>query len=221
VLAALLEVDHYSHGARSLGKIIHSLKRAKGFSLRRSGLPTDEVLRMNTDRDQFLRLASGTENFQKQAQYLAPFIHEFYRDLCKEKGWRFRYNMAYVKLPEAIKMDNVAAASRIPWILSLAGLYLVAGKADSDEETEAVSRVIDAHLETLAEEEHDLWMAFRVRNGWKRGKTRKDKAKVHPSLKPFDELKNEDREKDRDAVRNFPKIADRAGFRIVPRRPDM
>ena len=219
LLSALLEVDCYTHGARSMGKIIHSLRQAKDFELRRSGLPTDEVLRMNTKRDQFLRLASGSQDFQKQAQYLAPVIHDFYRGLGKKEGWTFRYDMPYDQLPEPIKADNAAAAHRIPWILSLAGLYLVEGKPDSEEETQMVRRVIEAHLYTLAREEHDLWMAFRLKNGWTNGEERNDDEKIHSSLEPFDELDDKDRKKDENSVRNFPAIADRAGFRIVPRRP--
>lgn len=219
VLAALLEVDRYTHGARSLGKIVHSLRQAKDFSLRRSSLPTDEVLRMSTDRDPFLALASDSRGFQRQAQYLAPVIHEFYRDLCKKNDWGFTYDMPYDELPEPIKADNVAAAHRIPWILSLAGLYLVECKPGPQEDTRMVDRVINENLLTLAREEHDLWMAFRLKNGWRYGEERNDDEKIHPSLKPFDELTDKDREKDQDAVRNFPKIADRAGFRIVAERP--
>jgi len=219
LLAALLEVDHYTDGARSLEKIVQSLRQASDCCFRRSALPTDEVLRMNADAEEFVRIVSGPKEFLKQAKDLANAVHDFFLQLGKREKWPIHFDMPYEQLPEPVKADNVAAALRIPWVLSLAGLYLVEGKPESDEEKATVRRAIETYLDTLAMEEHDLWIDFKRKNGWTLGSPRNDALKIHDCLKPFLELDEKNRDKDRNSVRRYPDIADHAGFKIVARRP--
>jgi hypothetical protein len=218
LLSALLEVDRYTHGARSFTKIAEYLRPQLAGPICRSSLPPDEVLRMNVDLARFSELLTGVEGFQKNAEKLAPVIHETYRRLARKEKWDFRWDMDYAKLPPAIKADNTEAAFRIPWILELAGLFLVAkGKrreaCDSD-----VPRLLEGMIEVLAEEEHDLWAAYKLEQGWKPG-PRDDDKRIHPCLMPFRELAEKDKEKDRNSVRNFPAITEQAGFKIVRRKP--
>lgn len=228
LLAALLEVDHYTHGSRSMEKIVQSVKRADGCHARRSGLPTDEVLAMNTDAEMFMQIAVESQDFQEQANLLAPRIHDFYRKLCDEKKWKFQFDVKYGNLPEPVKADNITAAHRIPWVLSLAGLYIVKKEkgAPEPDENSPITKIIDDHLELMAREEHDLWMHYKITNGWTCApedstddKETLYERKLHRCLKPFEELSDEDKQKDRDAVRNYPKIATMAGFKIVAERP--
>ena len=74
---------------------------------------------------------------------------------------------------------------------------------------------IEHHLEILAEAEHNGWMGHKVRNGWRYGEQRDDRNKIHNCLKKYNVLDLEDKEKDRDAVRNYPEIISKAGYTIV------
>ncbi len=82
----------------------------------------------------------------------------------------------------------------------------------------AADDVFAAAMETMAEAEHDGWMAQRTRDGWTWGKTRDDAAKRHPSMIPYACLPENEKEKDRGNVRQYAKLAARAGYRIVSAR---
>ena len=58
---------------------------------------------------------------------------------------------------------------------------------------------VESHLENpdlTPEESHDLWMDFKLKEGWVRSATKSVEAKTHPLLCPYDELPLFDRLKD-------------------------
>jgi hypothetical protein len=67
-------------------------------------------------------------------------------------------------------------------------------------------------VEILAEWEHERWCEERIAHGWQPGPVRAEAAKVHDLLRPWSDLPEAARDKDRDAVRNWPKILADAGF---------
>jgi hypothetical protein len=73
-------------------------------------------------------------------------------------------------------------------------------------------------VEALARREHDRWWKERLRSGWRLGPVRDAHAKLSPYLVPWEELDDDVRDLDRDAVRLIPSILATAGFAIVPLR---
>lgn len=165
---------------------------------------------------------------------MAKAVHEYYRKLSKEKGWPVKYNMEYSDLPDDIKADNLAAAARIPEVLSHAGLAVVPDDYSDDPgrsyyktststmrhedyylDTGISPKILEDNIEILAEAEHNGWMEQKRRNGWVYGAQRDDKRKIHNTLIPYKELREEDKEKDRNSVRNYPGIVKIAGYKIV------
>lgn len=73
----------------------------------------------------------------------------------------------------------------------------------------------DTQVESLAIAEHDRWMAERESQGWTFGEVRDEEAKTHPSIRPWSELTEADRDKDRDAVRDIPLVLADFGLQIV------
>lgn len=69
-------------------------------------------------------------------------------------------------------------------------------------------------LELLAQHEHVRWMKEKLDAGWTAGQPRDDAKKVHDQIKPWEQLDEPNREKDRDAVREVPRMLARAGFAI-------
>jgi hypothetical protein len=156
--------------------------------------------------------------FKLNAEKLAPSIHKFYRQLCKKKKWPVKYDMDYKDLPDDIKSDNVAAAERLPEVLYLADLLVVSKEHQKSMQEAAVLNSIEDGIEILAEAEHDGWMKKKKANGWNLGTPRNEDKKIHNALIFYKDLSEENKEKDRDAVRNYPKIVKMAGFKIIQNR---
>jgi hypothetical protein len=89
-----------------------------------------------------------------------------------------------------------------------------AGLALSDDPAQPAAE-LPANLEPMAEAEHNGWMEQRARNGWSWAATRDDAAKRHPSMLPYIQLPEREKQKDRSNVRHYPDFAARAGCRIV------
>jgi hypothetical protein len=113
------------------------------------------------------------------------------------------------KLPEKLKESNRAQADDIPEKLKRirCGFAPAAGKAKRFELTKA-------EVETLAEVEHERWMAERQRAGWTLGPRRNATKKVSPYLVPWSELPESAKKNDRDTVRGMPEFMAEAGFEI-------
>lgn len=69
-------------------------------------------------------------------------------------------------------------------------------------------------LEFLSQMEHRRWMKDKIESGWQYGPVRDHDQKTHPSLVPWEELPEAEREKDRQAVRAIPGLLAAAGFEI-------
>ncbi|HEV2309829.1 MAG TPA: RyR domain-containing protein, partial [Acidimicrobiia bacterium] len=72
-----------------------------------------------------------------------------------------------------------------------------------------------AEVEVLARLEHDRWCAERTRQGWKLGSDRDPIAKTTPYLVDWEELAENIRDLDRDAVREMPARLAQSGLAIV------
>jgi hypothetical protein len=215
LLTAFLEIGKYEHGARSLETIMGLTKGAGLQGLRRSALPPEDQLSLHVHYDEFMELVDRDRPFKMNSEELAPSVHDFYRALCRKEGWTIQYDMEYADLPDGVKADNVAAAARIPRVLALAGLAVVSKDHPSTMAPDEVEKILEANLELLAEAEHDGWMEQKYRDGWSHSLVRDDDAKKHPCLVQYATLSEEEKKKDRDAVRHYPDIVERAGYKIV------
>ena len=142
---------------------------------------------------------------------LAKEIHERYRndqaELQKSDAPEIR---SWDELPEDIKYSNLSQARHIADKLRLIGCGIVSKNADaaklvsfSPEETEYLSVV-----------EHDRWMHERFSSGWKYGGTKSAEEKESPYLVPWDQLSEDVKELDRNAVRNIIPLLDSVGLAV-------
>jgi hypothetical protein len=72
-----------------------------------------------------------------------------------------------------------------------------------------------SEIEHLAESEHVRWSAERTAVGWRFGPSRDDAARTHPSLVPWAQLSEAEKERDREAVRALPELLADAGLVVV------
>ncbi len=148
-----------------------------------------------------------------QDDLVAAAIHETWRALAAEQGWSMQAHLdqPYDALAEANKDDNRAAARRMAAVLATAGLAL----APAETGEAAPADALEANMETLAEAEHNGWMAHRAATGWSYGTPRDDAAKRHPAMVPYADLPEKEKDKDRNNIRHYPAFAARAGLRIT------
>lgn len=119
---------------------------------------------------------------------------------------------AWEDLPEGLRESNRLQAADIRAKLDAIG-YEFVPITDWDAEPFELS---GQQVETLARREHNRWCNERLRTGWRHGPVRDTHAKLSPFLVPWEELREDVRDLDRDAVRLIPSILATAGFAIVP-----
>jgi nucleoside-diphosphate-sugar epimerase len=118
------------------------------------------------------------------------------------------------ELPAALKDSNRRFADGISAKLAAAGCVLVPAPL-ADPEDPGFTFTED-EVEEMAVQEHDRWWRDLERDGWTATDGPKDpERKLHPLLVPWQELSEDDRDRDRDPVREIPAMLARAGFRLV------
>jgi len=215
VLSALIEIDKYKHGARSLEKTLLLIKQPDESILRRSGLPHAESMSLHLNYEKFIKIVNRDLEFQTNAEILAPGVHGFYLDIAK----RPKYKEEYEKLPPDKKEVNIAAAERIPKVLDMVGLYVVPENIPFTDSPKEIKEILERNIEMLAEAEHEGWMDHLLKNGWHYGFPRNDEKKIHNCLKPYQLLPEEDKEKDRNSVRKYPELLGIVEYKIISSLP--
>jgi hypothetical protein len=148
-------------------------------------------------------------------EVLARAMHENYVREERAKGDGPPSNPSLVSWEEAddsLKASNRRFAEGIAAKLEAAGCRLKA--APAGESGGASFRFTDDEVEELARIEHERWTSDLLRDGWRSGDVKDAANKEHPLLVSWSELSEEDRDKDRDAVRSLPGILLQAGFEI-------
>ena len=74
---------------------------------------------------------------------------------------------------------------------------------------------LEALVEEMAKNVHEVWAETRIKQGWTYGPERNDKQKKHPCLIPYEELPEEEKEYDRGTSVGTLKLILKLGFRIT------
>jgi len=70
-------------------------------------------------------------------------------------------------------------------------------------------------VELLAIREHVRWVARKVKTGWRYGDPRDNDKKLHPCIRPWEDLSEDERVKDRLLVLHLPEIVAEAGMTLA------
>lgn len=73
---------------------------------------------------------------------------------------------------------------------------------------------MNALIEEMSKNVHEVWAETRIRQGWTYGAQRDDTLKTHPCLIPYEELPEEEREYDRNTSIGTLKLIMKLGFKI-------
>ena len=154
-------------------------------------LPTGTLRRLQTEIDDALPRA----------------VHAHYLEMMRRTGGPGGTRVAWDDLPENVRHANRAAADHMAVKLAAIDCRIVGGLASPFAFTET-------EIDDLARMEHRRWSGERLLRGWRLGDRDNDR-RLHPDLKPFEELDEDGREKDRDAVRAIPDVLALAGLSIA------
>ena len=145
-------------------------------------------------------------------EVIAQAIHAEYVRNQKAKGETTETNSTLVsweELPEHVKESNRAQALHIAEKLKAIGCDIT--KLEDREAGEF--EFTREEIEQLARMEHERWVEERLANGWTVGPKDIDK-KTTPWLVSYEELPEEEKEKDRQTVREIAKFLAKVGLAV-------
>ena len=155
-------------------------------------------------------LSSSRDWERSELEPAAMFIHDEY---IKKQIPSYENLQPWEKLKLTYRRSCFHQAAFAETNLRLSGLDVINA---STEEIPADLRIMatNEQIEQMAIREHGRWCTERLRQGW-RYAAESDKAKLlHKDLVPWEELTEEIRQYDRDAVLNYPVTLLRAGLTI-------
>ncbi len=209
VLRGFLKVPTYKHGARSMEAIIDMSILAGKIRYDQACLPPAKQLDLHVDSAMFSKLVLRDVLFGDAMERLARAIYEQYHIDQKDKQYPDEAAMQpWGSLGEDLRRSNREQAQQIPEKLLRIGYDFM-----PFSERPTTSLVLsDEQLEVLAEMEHQRWVAERLEEGWTYGNPRDPERRVSPYLVPWQELNEEVKGWDRNAVRKIPDLLMMAGF---------
>jgi hypothetical protein len=149
---------------------------------------------------------------------IARARHDAYLRLERAEGRGADPNPSLVPwdaLPEPLKESNRRFADSVGAKAAQLGGRIVplAPAAPPAAPLELTGDLMDA----LARTEHERWVRDLRADGWEPTTDRKDPAfKRHPLIVDWDALSDAEREKDRDSIRELPRLLAAAGYALVP-----
>ena len=229
VLRAMLNIPEYKHGNRSMIALLDMSRLAGKRRFDLSALPTPEQLNMHVDEkvfmwlaacDRFYSLLPAAERFERSGlspvdwenqliSMVAEKIHLDYQRRRRLTGGETPTTIGWKDLPENKKKSNMDAAAEIPVKLALIGHGIMKIR---DNEPLISPDISDDEIEMLARYEHERWCREQMIQGWRYGTVRNDAEKIHPDLVPWEQLPEQEQDKDREAVMALPWILKEAGY---------
>lgn len=154
----------------------------------------------------------------------AVAIHASYLNLCNESSHSL--NMLFGELPLEFKISNILLAKSYSQKLELINCFYSDKELDypivEDIEIDGNGSADSANLEILSRNEHVRWVREKIKLGWKYGISgidfssieERNNKKLHNCLIPYELLTEEDKNKDREAIKNIIPMLRKMGSNI-------
>lgn len=156
----------------------------------------------------FLFVTDPASIDRKQYEPAAKALHEAY-------AIRHPTSNRWEDLREDFRISNLHQAMYAERILASAGFVL---EKNGRRPVTSFPRFSDAEVERMAELEHGRYNVERLAQGWRYGPKRDDRRKLHPLIAPWKAVPPSERQKDRDAVLEFPKALAQIGLSVKRKR---
>ncbi len=223
VLHALLSVERYEHGARSISAILgmSAVANQKVFTV--SALPSDRLLHLHVSEDFKARLAepvwteelllalakAGWVGWKLQKPFGAdPIEPQSHRDLVRE----------WDQLPPSAKQDNIDPVPRRILELRRLGFFFVT-HAGTRNRTEIHKKEKITLVERLIEPEHRIWLSRRLTEGWEFAKGIQRHLRRHSDIQAFRKLDDSQRNLNRSIISQTLNAFEKSGYRLVRQNP--
>jgi len=143
---------------------------------------------------------------------LACSIHDLYNEKQRERypDRPLKYP-SFDILPDSLKYSNLRQAMDISEKLRLMGFTI----RPLAQASNPVMEIPKEYVESLAELEHEAWVAERKSTGWVLGKSADTNQKLTPYLIPYGRLPEDIKQLDRDPVENIPRLLQKIGMAVV------
>ena len=153
------------------------------------------------------------------------YLHEIRNQSLKANNYVFynqgnsgnQYLSDFDDLPDEIKYSNFDNAAHIPTKLLSIGYKIRHVKKGFKP---FALHLNDEEIETMARVEHMRWSWEKRLNGWSPGSIKDDIKKTHPSLIPYDQLSESEKEKDRELVKLIPAFLQDIDYEASPVSPN-
>lgn len=154
---------------------------------------------------------------QKMIDHLAATLHANYLRNAVANAWPVKpeVNKPFGDLSTEYQEANRAAARRLAEVLAVIGIRILPQEQSQGLSEAELFDLIELNMKRLAPAEHEGWMRQKIEAGWKHATERDDVRKLHPCIVPFDELSEDEKEKDRNQVRSYPALLRQAGLVAV------
>ena len=136
---------------------------------------------------------------ERQDDWARAMHNDYLRQISGAASESSAYQTSWDDLSEDAKDANRAQADHIIYKLLLTHKHGV-------DQKPADLRFSTEEIEQLAMAEHARWAAHRYLNGWQYGEVRDDARKLHPSLVGWEDLAEDEKQKDRNTVLRLPQI---------------
>lgn len=147
-------------------------------------------------------------------ELVARAIHEEYLAQQRSAGQILETNPSmrpWNELPRHLQESNLKQADdiwrKLSWIHCAIGIA-----TESRPEPFEFTR---EEIELLAMREHERWMDERTLRGWSYGPVTNTQARVHNCLVPWEQLPEDQKEKDRNTVRTLPAVLAKVRLKVV------
>jgi serine phosphatase RsbU (regulator of sigma subunit) len=153
------------------------------------------------------------------------YLHEIRNQSIKANNFIF-YNQwnsenqhlsDFDDLPDEIKYSNIDNAAHIPTKLLSIGYKIKPVKKGYKP---FALHLNGEEIETMARVEHMRWSWEKRLNGWTFGSNKDDIKKTHPSLIPYEQLNESEKEKDRELVKLIPAFLQDIDYEAFPVSPN-
>lgn len=187
------------------------MAKFEGGTARRSGAYLDHLPATSTITDVFepfgrIQSVCHIDNLDGEREKIAMKVHEAYRTERMKQAEALPDRTSsdltlrpWAELPETYRIASRRAADHVPVKLLSAGLRVTDLSSLPKLSAEMLAK--NGLLEKLSELEHMTWRIDRELDGWRCGEIRDNARRIHPDIKPYDELSDAVKEFDRIQVR--------------------